>query len=215
MIQRGLSLMCQTDVCLYRFLLSYLFLYTIYSIDKQGECMSMNNETEIAVFAGGCFWCLEAVFSMFEGILSIVPGYTGGHLKNPSYEEVCTGETDHAEAIKITFNPSSISYRKLLEVFFTAHDPTSYHRQGADIGSQYRSAIFFTSPSQENEIQDYLEDIKINKIYEKPIVTEILPLDTFYEAEKYHHNYFEKNPHKAYCQMAIRPKVTTVKKLFR
>ena len=157
-----------------------------------------NCNKDIAVFAGGCFWCLEAVFSMFDGIIEIVPGYAGGHTKNPSYEEVCRGDTGHAEAVRITFDPSAITYQKLLEIFFSAHNPTTLNRQGDDIGSQYRSAIFYCSSEQQSEALQYIQEMTNKVLYKDPIVTEVVQLESFYEAEKYHHQYFKNHPDQAY-----------------
>lgn len=176
--------------------------------------MENDKNIEVAVFAGGCFWCIEAVFTMFHGILEILPGYTGGHSQNPCYEDVCEGDTGHAEAVKISFDPSIISYRKLLEIFFTAHNPTTLNQQGADIGTQYRSAIFYNSSEQELIAKNYIKELSDSKAYDSPIVTEVSPLYTFFEAEKYHQEYFKNNPKKAYCQISIAPKVAKIKNKF-
>jgi len=182
--------------------------------DNNGGIMVDNCNKDIAVFAGGCFWCLEAVFSMFDGIIEIVPGYAGGHTKNPSYEEVCRGDTGHAEAVRITFDPSVITYHKLLQIFFSAHNPTTLNRQGDDIGSQYRSAIFYCSSEQQSEALQYIQEVTNKGLYKDPIVTEVVQLESFYEAEKYHHQYFKNHPDQAYCQLAIHPKISKIKKEF-
>ena len=176
----------------------------------------MNNcNKDIAVFAGGCFWCLEAVFSIFDGILEIIPGYAGGHTKNPSYEDVCGGDTGHAETVRITFDPSVITYRELLQIFFSAHNPTELNRRGDNIGNQDRSAIFYSSSEQESQALQYIQEITKNGLYKDPIVTEVFQLESFYEAEKYHHQYFKNHPDKAYCQLAIQPKISKIKKEFK
>ncbi len=177
--------------------------------------MEPNLRHEVAVFAGGCFWCMEAVFSLFQGIVEIIPGYSGGCSPDPSYEEVCNGDTGHAEAIKITFDPTKISYDQLLEIFFSSHDPTQLNRQGADIGTQYRSAIFFNTPLQQTKAKAYIQKLEESNVFEDPIVTEIEPLEKFYNAEKYHHQYFEKHPDKAYCQISIKPKVEKIHQKYK
>lgn len=167
----------------------------------------MNNPTEVATLAGGCFWCLEAVYDELKGVMDVVSGYSGGHVADPSYEAVCTGETGHAESVQITFNPSVISYRELLEVFFTIHDPTSLNRQGADVGTQYRSAIFYHSPEQKATVEQVMQELGKQQIWSKPIVTEVTPFREFYPAEAYHQEYFKKNPYQGYCMAVIAPKV--------
>ncbi len=169
---------------------------------------SSNRELETAIFAGGCFWCMEAVFELMPGIQSIEPGYTGGNRQNPSYEEVCSGETNHAEAVRIVFQPSEISFESLLELFFSAHNPTTLNQQGADIGTQYRSAVFYTTHEQKEKTLQYIKQLQTT--LRDPIVTEVQPLDQFFPAEKYHHQYFLKNPNARYCQMVIQPKVKKV-----
>jgi peptide-methionine (S)-S-oxide reductase len=167
----------------------------------------MTNSTERAVFANGCFWCTEAIFTRLKGVQSVMPGYTGGTLKDPSYEEVCTGETGHAEAIEIIFDPTQITYETLLEVFFHTHDPTSLNRQGADVGTQYRSGIFYTSDEQKKTAEEVKKKLDESGEFYKPIVTEITPLDTFYKAESYHQEYYRKNRHQPYCSIVIVPKI--------
>lgn len=163
--------------------------------------------TETAILAGGCFWCTEAVFSDLQGVVKVLPGYTGGTVADPSYEDVCTGRTGHAEAVEVTFDPSRISYHDLLVVFFTTHDPTTLNRQGHDTGTQYRSGVFYHSPAQRAEAERVTREIAQDGVWPKRIVTEIAPVTKFYPAEEYHREYFRRNPEKAYCQMVIAPKV--------
>ncbi len=167
-----------------------------------------------ATFGGGCFWCLDAIYSRMKGVHSAIPGYAGGHTANPSYELVKTGETGHAELVQISYDPTKVSYLQLLEVFFRVHDPTTLNRQGADIGTQYRSVILYHDDSQRDQAVMVKNELQSQNIWDNPIVTEIARLEVFYEAEAYHHNYFEKNPHQAYCQMVILPKVEKFKKMF-
>ncbi len=167
---------------------------------------------EFATFAGGCFWCTEAVFTRLKGVASVKPGYTGGTKLNPTYQEVCSGETGHAEAVKIEFNPEDISYEKLVEVFFHLHDPTTLNRQGNDVGTQYRSVIFYHDEAQKEIAQQVKK--KMAKVWDDPIVTEISPAATFYLAESYHQNYFRQHPQQGYCTVVVAPKVAKVRKLF-
>jgi peptide methionine sulfoxide reductase msrA/msrB len=169
-------------------------------------------EKEIIVLGGGCFWCTEAVFSMVPGILSVESGYAGGMTDNPTYDEVCSGGTDHAEVVKLEYYIKFIKLGKILEIFFAMHDPTSLNQQGSDVGTQYRSIILFTSKKQERVITDFIK--KIQDDYTKPIVTEAKPLEKFYPAEDYHKDYYKKNSHKSYCIMVISPKVKKIKKEF-
>lgn len=161
--------------------------------------------TETAIFGGGCFWCTEAIFQNLKGVVSVKPGYAGGQMPNPSYEDVSTGETGHAEVIKIEFDPEQISYHDLLEVFFATHDPTTRDRQGGDVGSQYRSIIFYTLQSQKQEAEKFIHP---------PMVTEVVPFDKFYDAEEYHRNYYRKNQDKPYCQVIINPKLKKLREKF-
>ncbi|MGH7502222.1 MAG: peptide-methionine (S)-S-oxide reductase MsrA [Longimicrobiales bacterium] len=174
------------------------------------EIKAMDRET--ATLAGGCFWCLEAAFDTLRGVESVVSGYTGGHVANPSYREVCTGNTGHAEAVRITFDPGVISYRDLLNVFFTIHDPTTLNRQGGDAGTQYRSAIFHESEEQKQAAEQVIKDLAA--VWDDPIVTEVVPLGTFYRAENHHQQYFENNPNQPYCRAVVAPKVAKVRKQF-
>jgi peptide-methionine (S)-S-oxide reductase len=174
----------------------------------------MSNEIstpETATLAGGCFWCLEAVFNELRGVQRVISGYAGGSVPNPSYEQVCGGRTGHAEVVQITFDPATISYREILEVFFTIHDPTTLNRQGADVGTQYRSAIFFHSLDQERIAREVIAETNASGIWRSPIVTEVEPLAVFYPAEAYHQNYYELNPYQPYCQIVIAPKVAKVR----
>jgi peptide-methionine (S)-S-oxide reductase len=170
--------------------------------------------TEIATLAGGCFWCLEAVFLELKGVHSVMSGYAGGHRPNPTYEQVCTGATGHAEVVQLDFDPSVISYRELLDVFFTIHDPTTLNRQGNDIGTQYRSVIFTHSAAQEQTARAAIAEFSASKVWDDPIVTEVTPIDVMYPAEKHHDNYFALNPGNPYCAVVIAPKVSKARKLF-
>lgn len=163
--------------------------------------------TDTAVFAGGCFWCTEAVFSDLKGVGRVLPGYSGGPVPNPTYEQVCTGRTGHAESVEITFDPSIVSYRDLLRIFFTTHDPTTLNRQGNDVGTQYRSAVFYHDDRQKMTAEAVVRELTEAGVWRKKIVTEIVPYTVFYPAEAYHHNYFRRNPEKGYCQVVIAPKV--------
>ncbi len=174
----------------------------------------MSAATEQATLAGGCFWCLEAVFEKIEGVERVVSGYTGGQAPDPNYRQVCTGATGHAEVIQVTFEPTKISYKEILELFFAFHDPTTRDRQGGDIGTQYRSAIFFHSPDQKRIAQDLIAQLRDEGIFKDPIVTEVAPLTKFYPAEDYHQGYFEQNPTQPYCQAVISPKVAKLRKHF-
>lgn len=169
---------------------------------------------EVAVLAGGCFWCVEAPLLLLEGVDTVESGYIGGDLENPTYAQISTGNTGHAEAVKVTFDPTIISFDELLEVFFTMHDPTQLNRQGNDIGTQYRSAIFPINKEQEEKSRYYIEELNKSGAFEKPIVTTIEYADTFYVAEDYHQNYYNRNPNEMYCQLVARPKVEKVKKVF-
>lgn len=160
-----------------------------------------------ATLAGGCFWCTEAVFQRLKGINTLLPGYMGGHTENPTYEEVCTGKTNHAEVIQIDYNEDELSFRDLLGVFFKTHDPTTLNRQGNDIGTQYRSEIFYHNDLQKEEAERFIAGLTAEGVFDKPIVTKISPAETFYEAEDYHTNYFLRNPNQPYCLAVVKPKV--------
>ena len=174
----------------------------------------MTSSTEQAVLGGGCFWCLEAVFEQLKGVLHVESGYTGGDGAYPTYEQVCTGTTGHAEVVRITFDPAVISFGDLLDIFFATHDPTTLNRQGADVGTQYRSAIFYYSDDQKEQAQRKIEEWNAADRWGKSIVTEIAPLTTFYPAEDYHQGYFRGNPQQGYCQAVIVPKVVKFRKKF-
>ena len=167
-----------------------------------------------STLAGGCFWCLEAVFLQLKGVLEVKSGYAGGARPNPTYEQVCSGATGHAEVVRISYIPEKISYRSLLDVFFTIHDPTTLNRQGADSGTQYRSAIFFESPEQERSARKKIAELEAEHTWDDPIVTEVVPLNEFYPAENYHDNYFARNQSNPYCAAVIAPKVAKARKYF-
>jgi peptide-methionine (S)-S-oxide reductase len=169
---------------------------------------------EAATLAGGCFWCLEAAFQLLRGVERVRSGYTGGHVPAPSYEQVCTGTTGHAEAVQVTFDPAVLSFRDLLDVFFTIHDPTQLDRQGADVGTQYRSAIFVHSEAQRAAAEQAIADLEAAGIWGSAVVTQVVPLDVFYPAETYHDDYFRRNPDQAYCRMVVAPKVAKVRAQF-
>ena len=169
---------------------------------------------EIATLAGGCFWCLEAAFSDLKGVDRVQSGYSGGHIPNPTYEHVCSGDTGHAEVVQITFDPAVISFADLLHVFFTIHDPTTMNRQGNDVGTQYRSAIYYHSHAQRAEAERVIAQLAHDQVWDDPIVTEVKPLDKFYPAEEYHRDYYRRNPTQAYCRAVIAPKVAKVRKLY-
>lgn len=172
--------------------------------------MSQNFET--ATLGGGCFWCTEAIFTQLKGVESVESGYSGGNVSNPSYEDVCTGETGHAEVVQVKFDPNVISYSDILRVFFSAHDPTTLNRQGADVGTQYRSVIFYHGEQQKQMAKEAMNEVDSSKIWGKPAVTEIVPFKAFYPAEEYHKDYFERNPRQPYCQVVIAPKVAKFRK---
>lgn len=172
------------------------------------------NEPEIATLAGGCFWCLEAVYLEMRGVTKIESGYMGGEIANPTYDQVCSGRTGHAEVVQITFDPQVTSFRELLEVFFTIHDPTTLNRQGGDVGTQYRSAIFFHSPEQGRIAGEVMQELQAEDLWDGPFVTQIEPASEFYRAEQYHQNYFPQNPMQPYCQYVVRPKVQKFRSKF-
>ena len=170
--------------------------------------------TESATLGGGCFWCLEAVYDQLRGVQDVVSGYAGGHVENPTYEQVSSGQTGHAEVVQITFDPDVISYGEILDVFFTIHDPTTLNRQGADIGTQYRSVIFYHSEEQRRIAVEKMKAIEDAGIWDDPIVTQLEPFDAFYPAEAYHQEYYARNPNAGYCQFVIKPKVAKFRKEF-
>lgn len=169
---------------------------------------------EIATLAGGCFWCLEAVYDEIEGVEEVTSGYAGGSTPNPTYEQVCSEQTGHAEVVQVQFDPGVISFDEILDVFFTIHDPTALNRQGNDVGTQYRSAIFYHSPEQERIARKKIADLEAAKMWEAPIVTEVEPLTAFYPAEEYHQEYYRRNPTQPYCQIVVAPKVAKARKKF-
>ena len=171
----------------------------------------MTGTREVATLAGGCFWCLEAVFEQLQGVERVVSGYSGGARPNPTYKEVCTGTTGHAEVVQVTFDPAVIAYRDLLEIFFAFHDPTTLDRQGHDVGTQYRSAIFFHSPEQERVAREVVAELTREGVFDQPIVTEVVPLTAFYEAEGYHQGYYRENPDQPYCRATIPPKLAKLR----
>ncbi len=174
--------------------------------------MHSRHDQEVATLAGGCFWCLEAVFDQLRGVEQVETGYSGGNVPNPSYRQVCTGTTGHAEVVQIAFDPQVISFRELLKVFFTIHDPTTLNRQGADVGTQYRSAIFYHSPEQKAIAEQVIAELNAAGIWDAPIVTEVTPFTAFYPAEEYHQEYYQQNPSQPYCQVVIAPKVAKFRK---
>lgn len=178
-------------------------------MDKQ-----VNMDWETAIFAGGCFWCTEAVFQRLNGVMDVVSGYTGGTIKNPAYREICTGRTGHAEAIKITFDASKVSYVELLEVFFATHDPTTLNRQGNDVGTQYRSEIFYTNPLQKQQAEEFIALLEKEQIFASPIVTAISEEKPFYNAEEEHQNYYNDHTQQPYCQVIIEPKIKKLNTYF-
>jgi peptide-methionine (S)-S-oxide reductase len=176
--------------------------------------MLTHSQKEDATLGGGCFWCLEAVYDEVRGVAAVVSGYAGGSVANPSYREVTSGRTGHAEVVRITFNPQEVSFKELLEVFFTIHDPTTLNRQGADVGTQYRSVIFTHSPEQKAVAEQVIAEMEAAGLWPDPIVTEIAPLTDFYEAEDYHQEYYAQNPEQGYCQVVIAPKVAKFRRQF-
>jgi len=191
-------------------LLTVLIVFFMVDENVQGQ-----ERTEKIAFGAGCFWCVEAAFQKIKGVKSVEPGYMGGTTENPTYKEVCTGKTGHAEVAVITYYPDSVSFNELLRVFFTVHDPTSLNRQGADVGTQYRSAIFFYTDDQRKESEEAIEKLNNAGIYDKPVVTEVTPAGVFYPAEDYHHDYYNNNSDQPYCRMVITPKLRKMEKEFK
>ena len=171
-------------------------------------------QKEVATLGGGCFWCLEAVFQELKGVEKVESGYTGGTGADPTYREVCSGTTGHAEVVQVTFDPEAISFEEILEVFFTIHDPTTMNRQGVDVGTQYRSAIFYDTPEQKKIAEQVIKEVNAAGIWDEPIVTEVTPLKTFYPAEDYHQEYYKINPEQPYCQVVIAPKIAKFRKQY-
>ncbi|MGB5242836.1 MAG: peptide-methionine (S)-S-oxide reductase MsrA [Lutimonas sp.] len=187
----------------------FIFLCFAFSFNLTAQKTNIKNmdKKEIAIFGNGCFWCTEAIFMQLKGVESVLPGYSGGKIKNPSYKEVCTGNTGHAEVIQIIFDPNTISFRELLEVFFYTHDPTTLNRQGNDVGTQYRSAIFYNSENQKDDAELIIRQLEAERVYDRRIVTEITAFDVFYPAEDYHQNYYNNNKDQPYCRAVINPKL--------
>ena len=179
------------------------------------EPLNVNDHAgEVATLAGGCFWCLEAVYEQMDGVEQVLSGYAGGHTANPTYYEVCTGETGHAEVVQLTFDPRRVSYRELLEVFFSIHDPTTLNRQGADVGTQYRSAIFYHTPEQQSVAEQVMRELTSQGVWGRAIVTELQPFTQFHPAEEYHREYYRRNPEQMYCQVVIAPKLAKFRKQY-
>jgi peptide-methionine (S)-S-oxide reductase len=176
--------------------------------------MREDDKRETATIAGGCFWCLEAVFKDLRGVEKVESGYTGGSLPNPTYYQVCAGNTGHAEAVQLTFDREAVSFKEILQVFFTIHDPTTLNQQGADVGTQYRSAIFYHSPEQKAVAEEVIDELNAVGVWDAPIVTEVTPLTEFYKAEDYHQQYYEQNPNQPYCRAVIAPKVAKFRKQY-
>jgi len=174
----------------------------------------MTNRTEVATLAGGCFWCLEAVYQEVAGVERVVSGYAGGHAPNPTYQQVCSGTTGHAEVVQVHFDPETVSYRRLLQIFFGIHDPTTPNRQGGDVGTQYRSAIFTHSAEQQATAEALVRELGEEQLFDAPIVTEVRPLDVFYPAEDYHQDYFRQNPNQPYCRAVVGPKLAKFRAKF-
>jgi peptide-methionine (S)-S-oxide reductase len=181
-------------------------------MSPDGYLTSNQAKREVTTLAGGCFWCLEAVFEQARGVEKVESGYTGGATANPTYRQVCGGDTGHAEVVQVTFDPTVLSFRELLEVFFSIHDPTTLNRQEMDVGTQYRSAIFYHSPEQKQAAEALIAELNAARIWDKPIVTEVVPLERFYRAEDYHQGYFQANPAQPYCQAVVAPKVAKFRK---
>ena len=180
----------------------------------QSRTSSQSQNREIATLAGGCFWCLEAIYDELRGVEDVVSGYSGGSVPNPSYEMVCTGTTGHAEVVQITFDSKVISFKQILQVFFTIHDPTTLNRQGPDVGTQYRSAIFYHSPEQKATAEQLIAELESSRVWDQTIVTKVTPFDRFYPAEAHHQEYFKRNPDQAYCRIVIAPKVAKFRKRY-
>lgn len=187
---------------------------TVVELHLEGAIQVETEHREVATLAGGCFWCTEAIFSRLRGVEKVEPGYSGGHVANPTYEQVCTGTTGHAEVSQITFDPSVISFRQLLEVFFGTHDPTTLNRQGEDVGTQYRSVVFYHSPEQKRIAEEVIDELTQSKAFGAPIVTEVVPFRAFYRAEDYHLNYLERNPNQPYCSTVVGPKVAKFERCY-
>lgn len=204
---------------MYKKIFLSILLFSIFSINiavaQKSTTMQEQTKYELATFGGGCFWCTEAIFQELEGVITVIAGYAGGDTKNPTYDDICTGTTGHAEVIQIKYNPSIIDFNLLLEIFFKTHNPTTLNQQGADRGTQYRSAVFFHNAVQREKAQEIIADLTIAKVFDDPIVTEVTPINNYYEAENYHQNYFANNPGNGYCNAVINPKLTKFMKEFK
>jgi len=174
-----------------------------------------HGKMEVATLGGGCFWCIEAAFDDIRGVVNVESGYAGGTTASPTYEQVCTGTTGHAEVVQVTFDPSIISFKEILEILFTAHDPTTLNRQGADVGNQYRSVIFYHNEKQKEIAEKVINELNAAKVWDAPIVTQVEPLKNFYKAEEYHRRYFGRHPEAAYCRVVIAPKIAKLRKKYR
>jgi peptide-methionine (S)-S-oxide reductase len=192
-----------------------LFFAGAIMVSTSGMVSGAENELAKATFAGGCFWCTEAVYAQLKGVHAVTSGYIAGQNANPTYEQVCTGQTGHAEAVEISYDPQQVAYEKLLEVFFSTHDPTTKNRQGADVGTQYRSGVFYHDDAQKKTAEEVIAKLDAAKVFPGKIVTEVTPASTFYPAEKYHQDYFANNPFQPYCQAVVSPKVDKVRKVFK
>lgn len=181
----------------------------------KNQAVTSSQDKELVTLGGGCFWCIEAIFEELEGVELAESGYSGGWTVNPTYQQVCTGETGHAEVVQVTFDPKAISLEEILKIFFTVHDPTTPNRQGADVGTQYRSVIFYRSQEQKSVTGQVIREIQAAKLWDAPIVTEIVPFKVFYKAEDYHQEYYKLNPGQAYCRIIIAPKIQKFRKLYR
>lgn len=192
-----------------------LILFCALSITAQNKPKKSNTNIETITLGGGCYWCIEAVFENLDGVKTVLSGFSGGKIANPSYEEVCTGKTGHAEVIQITFDKTKTNLDEILKVFFTVHDPTTLNRQGGDVGTQYRSVIFYNSEAQRKIAQFIINELNKNKVYNNPIVTKVEPFINFYKAENYHQDYYEYNKYKPYCRLVIQPKLEKFEKVFK
>ncbi len=184
-------------------------------MDQNQTQSPLSESIQVATLGGGCFWCTEAAFSQLKGILKVESGYSGGHVKNPTYEDVCSGETGHAEVVQISFDPKIISYKDILEIFFTVHDPTTLNRQGADAGTQYKSVVLFHNEEQKALAEETIRELSKANLYSDPIVTQVVPFTEFYKAEDYHQEYFRRNSRAPYCQVVIAPKVMKLREHYR
>ena len=184
-------------------------------MQKQMLKLDQKDNTEVATLAGGCFWCIEAAFDEIRGVIKVESGYSGGTTTSPTYEQVCSGTTGHAEAVQVTFEPNVVSFQDILHIFFTVHDPTTPNRQGADMGSQYRSVIFYHNEKQKEIAEQVIRELEDQKVWDNPIVTQVVPFKKFYKAEDYHNQYFSRNPNAGYCRVVIAPKIAKLREKYR